>query len=169
MKKPNNPNKKKSVIPGKLAKKERDSEIDMQNALRLGSVIWEEWKDQLKVMAENKRLFTDDLPKLVNILAAQVQSEIKEDYVKNRILDNIDHDLAKLPMFAAFMKFTKNYIVHCPHKVTVNNVESDCNWTGRVRLMEREFKDGIASCECQSCGKTITADDISDPRVEARP
>lgn len=159
------PNKKKL---DKLTKKERHSEIDMQNALRSASFIFEDWKDQLRVMAENKRLFAEDLPKLVNVLAAEIQNEIKDDYLRNVILDHIDHDLAKLPPLLAYMKFTKNYIAHCPHKVRVNGVDSHCNWTGRVRLLEREFKDGTASCVCTDCGKIITADDITDPKVEAR-
>lgn len=147
-------------------KKDNTNKIEADNALRIGRITFEEWFEELKVMAKAKRLFLPDFMKHLNVLAARLHERIKVPYLRDQMLEQVYRQLAKTPAFLAYMKFTKAILVHCPHQVTVNNITSDCNWTGRANVLTKDFEAGTAKVKCPSCDREITADNMSDPSSE---
>lgn len=138
----------------------REDEKDRRRSLIQAYEIYEGWKKSFV----NTPCKWDDIPTRFNELAAKLEEGVKHEYIRKVVVTLATEGMVRSQGAAQMSNASVMVAVNCPHKITINNVQSDCPWAGMARFLRSDWRNPAAliGMDCPKCGGKIGRDDMKD-------
>lgn len=132
-------------------KQELQAQRDRRDALLGARKIWEDWHKH--VVIQSRKI--EDLPKLLNELAGQLESELKDADIRKSIVELVQTKLIDIYGRIEIEKKIVRVLMDCPTDL--------CEWGGMAYFDRTQYEAGTVTFECPTCKHQLTKVDMALP------